>query len=97
MSSTTPHPQRMPNRVSGNESVIGRLGEGTEHYIEDHPTSTALMTFLTGMGAGFLLTTMLVAEQKKRSRKNVAERLGDQVLEYLHDVVPRSVSDRFSR
>lgn len=95
MSTASQHSQNVQSRSGEDRSTTTRLERATEFCVEDHPTSAALVTFLSGVGAGFVLTTLLLGEKKRR--ENVAERLGHQVLEYIHDVVPRSVSDRLNR
>lgn len=97
MSGTTQPTQRKPSRVSENDAMLTRLERTSEQCIEDYPASAALVTFLSGVGTGFVLATLLVTEQKKRSRSNLAERLGKQLLEHLHDAVPQRVSDQFKR
>lgn len=90
MSTATANQQPSPS----SSTALNRLEDMREYCVRDHPASAALVTFALGFGTGLALAALLVGEQEKRVPEGLAQRLGQQVLDSLAQVSPKSVADR---
>jgi hypothetical protein len=70
-----------------------------EQRIQRQPQSTMLMSLGAGVGVGILIGTMLGGSRSNSRNwfeRETAERLGQRLMSQMGDLLPNSITDRFS-
>ena len=78
-------------------SSLSNLSSQCSEYIEENHSSAVLIGFGLGVGAGVLLSVLLSGSSEDSyydRAESFAQRIGNQVRESLHDVIPRSWKNR---
>lgn len=96
-STSTAAQTQQPSHPAAMSLAPSRLDAMREQCVREHPASAALVTFALGFGTGLGLVALLIGEQKKQVPEGLAQRLGQQVLDSLSQVLPESVVDRMHR
>lgn len=83
-------------RQSSASNSFSNLSSQCCQYIEENPSTAVLVGFGLGLGAGVLLSCLLQGSSDSYydRAESFAQRIGNQVRESLHDMVPSSWKDR---
>jgi hypothetical protein len=78
------------------QGYMARGREQVTHYVSDYPLSSVLMVFGAGLGFGIALGMSLGAVSWTRRQASLTERLGQQVLGTLRNVLPGNWAERIT-
>ena len=84
------HQRTASNSTWGVQEAFERPGELAQEY----PLSSMLVVFGAGLGIGILLGQCLAEplNQMMQPQQTTTERLGRQMLDYMHSILPASVA-----
>lgn len=86
------------NMVSVASDYLGRGAEHATHFVQDRPASSLFAAALAGFGAGYLLVHIMSEDRHSMTPdRNIAEKLGRNLLDKIEHVLPSIVRDRVAR